>query len=424
MKRYLSVIMLIAAFWISSACFSVSASAFWRATKIWDDADCFTAEEEEELYRLLEQAADRADINIAVVTTDDLSDTTPEAYAKHMFNMIFLSDSDSMVLLIQTDFDNEDAYDYIEMSGKAYSKYYSQLDEIFDAYYAGKASGGYADGIKNFCGFFTGSYTPAGQDGAAASGQEQTYKAILADYDGVLTDTEEVYLLSAMQEAVDDIECSIGVVITSDRGGLTPKQYADNFAEEKFGYGSDNIVLLFDNDKVSPNHKDWISTSGVAERRYDGYIDSIFNYLYVGFDSNGGNNYSQGIQSFCSYLRNTEFYAEDDSYEYDDYYYDEDGGIVYYTDDVSVMITLYAIPALIALAMTIFSMVVTVKGYSKKAPVSAARYMDSSRTKFKQRKDKFLREVTTHVRISSDSGGHSGGGGSSGGHGGGGGRSR
>lgn len=264
----------------------------------------------------------------------------------------------------------------------------------------------------------------AGQSSVATSGQEQTYKVVLADYDSVLEDYMQRNLLSVMQDAADDIECSIGVVITSDRGGLTPKQYADNFAEENFGYGSDNIVLLFDNDKISPNHKDWISTSGAVGRRYDRYIDSIFDYLYVGFDSNGGDNYSQGIQYFCSYLRNTEFYAENDSYGYDDYYYDEDGDIVYYTDDVSVLITMCAIPALVALAMTIFSMVITVKKYSKKAPISAARYMDSSRTKFTHRKDIFLRQTTTHVRISSGGGHGSHGGGGGGGHGGGGGRSR
>lgn len=276
-----------------------------------------------------------------------------------------------------------------------------------------------------FAGLMCMGVSAAGQGSTAASGQEQTlsYKAVLADYDGVLEDYMQRNLLSVMQDAADDIECSIGVVITSDRGGLTPKQYADNFAEQNFGHDSDNIVLLFDNDKVSPNHKDWISTSGAVGRRYDRYIDSIFNYLYVGFDSNGGDNYSQGIQYFCSYLRNTEFYAENDYYGYDDYYYDEDGNVVYYTDDVSVLITMCAIPALVALAMTIFSMVVTVKGYSKKAPVSAARYMDSSRTKFKQRSDIFLRETTTRVRISSGSGG-GGHGGHGGGHGGGGGRSR
>lgn len=408
MKRYLSVIMLIAAFWISLVCFSVSAAARENRVFINDGADCLTSAEEEELYTLLERAADRADINIAVVTKDDFSDTTPATYARQTLNALFGGESDSMVLLVQADFDNENAYDYIEMSGRAYSKYYTHINELFEAYYAGKASGGYADGIKSFCDFFT---------GASASA---VYDAVITDYDGVLTDTEEVYLLSVMQNTADEIECNVGVVITSDRGGLTPKQYADNFADESFGYGSSNIVLLFDNDRVSPDHKDWISAMGLATEKYGGRIDSILDYVYAGFDLDGGDNYYEAVKYFCVYLRS---YKETDW----DYNHSED---YYYDYDSSDSIVMFAIPVIIALVVAAVVTTHTVKGYSKKAPISAARYMDSSRTKFKQRSDIFLRETTTRVRISSGSGGgghggHGGGGGhSGGGRSGGGGRSR
>lgn len=410
MKRILSLLTVLAAMAAVMVCLTVTGFAAREyQTIINDGADCLTAEEEKELYPLLEKAADRAGINIAVVTKDDFSDTTPGTYARQTLNALFGGESDSIVLLIQADFDNENAYDYIEMSGKAYSKYYTWLDEIFDAYYAGKASGGYAGGVKGFCGFFTGGYDPAG------------CKALISDLDGVLEDSELVYLLSVMQDTADEIECNVGVVITSDRGGLTPQKYADNFADENFGYGSDNIVLLFDNDRVSPDHKDWISAMGLATEKYGGRIDSILDYMYVGFDLDGGDNYYQGIQYFCTYLRSYKEsswdynHGEDYYYDYDDY--DESDGII-----------MFAAPDIIALILAVVITSCVVKGYSKKAPISAARYMDSSRTKFTQRSDIYLRETTTRVRISSSSGGgggHGGGGGrSGGGRSGGGGRSR
>lgn len=74
---------------------------------------------------------------------------------------------------------------------------------------------------------------------------------------------------------------------------------------------------------------------------------------------------------------------------------------------------------------------VVARGYKKKAPISAANYLDNSVTRFSVKNDIFLREFTTHFSSSSSSGGgghHSGGGGhhssSHSSHGGGGGRHR
>lgn len=157
---------------------------------------------------------------------------------------------------------------------------------------------------------------------------------------------------------------------------------------------------------------------GLATEMYGGHIDSILDYMYVGFDLDGGDNYYQGIQYFCTYLHSYKEsgwdynHSEDYYYDYDDY--DESDGII-----------MFAAPVIIALILAAVITSCIVKGYSKKAPVSAARYMDGSRTKFTQRSDIYLRETTTRVRISSSSGGGGGHGGrSGGGRSGGGGRSR
>ncbi len=412
MRRILSFLTAAAIMVMTMLCFTVTASAKTYRAVLEDNGDCFATSEEQDVLELLKEAAQKAKCNLAIVTEDNFAGTTPGSYALDKLDTLFGEYSDSLILVISTDFENPDAYDFIDMSGDAFSKYYSDLDNIYAAYYSGKDMGGYYDGIKTFCEYFT--------NGGKVS---VSYKVVLSDYDDVLTSAEQTLLLDVMQDAADDIECNIGVVITSDRGGEIPESYADAFADDNFGYGSNNIVLLFDNDKVSPKHQDWISTMGLATEMYDHQTDAIFDYLYAGFDSNGGDNYYAAIQYFCSYLRNN----QDGGWTYnsdEDYYY-------YYDDDV-VEFTLVAltVPLIIAGIVTAIATSSTVKKYSKKAPVSARRYIDTSRTRFTQRQDIYLRETTTHVRISSSSGGGShggrggGGGRSGGGRGGGGGRSR
>ncbi len=408
MRRILSFLTAAAVLVVTMLCFAVTASADSYRVLLRDGGNCFTTAEEEDVLDLLEAAAKEARCNIAVVTEGDFSGTAPGVYAQKTLDEFFGEYSDSLILVISTDYENPDAYDFIDMTGSAFTDYYSEINDIYDAYYDGKDMGGYYDGIASFCEYFAGS-------GAVSV----SYKVSLSDFDDVLSSTEQTFLLDVMQDAADDIQCNIGVVITSDRSGEIPQRYADSYADEKFGYGSNNIVLLFDNDKVSPGHRDWISTMGLATEMYDHQVDAIFDYLYEGFDSNGGDNYYQAIQYFCGYLRNN----QDGGWTYND---DEDYHF-YYEGEISL--THLVVPLVIAGVVTGIATSTTVKKYSKKAPISARRYMDTSRTRFTQRQDIYLRETTTHVRISSSSGGGrggrgGGGGRSGGGRGGGGGRSR
>lgn len=405
MRRILSVLTAVTVLLMTALCFTVTASAKTYKAVLYDYGDCLTSTEEADALALLKEAAQKAKCNIAIVTEKSFTGTTPGAYAMDMLDLLFDEFSDSLILVISTDFDSPDAYDFIDMANGAYAKYYSNLEDIYDAYYSGKDMGGYYDGIKSFCSFFT-------NDGAVSV----SYQVLLSDFDDVLDSSQQLDLLDIMQDTANDIRCNIGVVITSDRGGKTPESYAWAYADDNFGYGSNNIVLLFDNDKVSPNHQDWIATMGLATEMYDRQTDAIFDYLYTGFDSNGGDNYYAAIKDFCSYLRN----HQDGGWSYnygEDYHYGSDGGFDFFA---------FAVPLAIAGITTGIITTATVKKYSRKAPVSARRYMDPSRTKFTKREDIYLRETTTHVRISSSSGGGRGGGGgrSGGGRGGGGGRSR
>ena len=387
---------------------SVTAYAAKYEAKIFDLDDSLTYEQETELSALLAEAAELADCNIGVVITDDIMGMYPDAYTADMLNTTFGDESSSIMLLLCNDFDAEYNYDWIEMDGDAAEKYFDEFDNILAEVYIGLDKNGYAGAVESFCGYFG----AASENNTDETPDKSGWQTELQDLDDVLTDKEEQELLAYMDLVAQDIECHVGVVITDDLNGMGDSEYADNFADESFGYGSDNIVILFCNDHI---HYDWISAYGKATDMYEPLIDDIFDRVYDGLDSGGGNNYYSAIQYFCSYLRDNQTTAS--SGNYDDYYSDNN---YYYEDDEDFSIGSLLIPAGISIAIAAIAVSSTASGYTKKKPVSARSYMDSNRTKYTNRSDVYLRETTTHVRISSSSSGSRGGGS----RGGGGGRSR
>lgn len=120
-------------------------------------------------------------------------------------------------------------------------------------------------------------------------------------------------------------------------------------------------------------------------------IDSIFDAVYDGLDSSGGDNYYAAVTNYCAYLR-----SHDSVPSKVDINIGHVGGVI------------------VALIIAVCVANSQAAKYKKRAPVSARRYMDGSLTRFTQRGDVFVREYTTSHRISSSSSGgsrHSGGGG-------------
>lgn len=106
---------------------------------------------------------------------------------------------------------------------------------------------------------------------------------IVEDLDNCLTDEEELEVIDALDEACLSAGCSIGIVITSDLGGKTSKQFADDYSDAVFGAGSDAVVLLLFNSYNKPeyaNDTDYISTSGNMRNKLDKYIDVMFDSIY------------------------------------------------------------------------------------------------------------------------------------------------
>lgn len=231
-------------------------------------------------------------------------------------------------------------------------------------------------------------------------------RGVLVDLDECLTDSEEEKLLGIMNETAQKISCNIGIVITRDLNGMSDSQYAKNFGNTNFGSGSSYAVFLFLNKHDNPaysSYQDILELNGRGHDYYNSRANSIFDKVYDGLDSAGF--YSAG-REFCRAL---ELYAGSDSY----------GGDAFdtFADNFSVIVGGSFIGLIAATIITIVVVSNVVRSYKKRAPISAANYIDQSRTRITRQTDQFVREYTTSVNISSSSGGGHGGGHSS--HGGG-----
>ncbi len=232
---------------------------------------------------------------------------------------------------------------------------------------------------------------------AHAEEYEDYYIGVIEDYQDALTDSEERELLSEIQSAADDIGINVGVVLTDGLDGRSSQAFTDSFLDYRFGAYSDSIVLMLV--KAGTNEQDWISYSNKAYDLYSGREDSIFDAVYSGLDR-GGNNYHEAIREFCSYIKSHRF-------------------------SLSLTLNMFTLVGLVfAVAIALIVAGNMARGYSKKAPISARRYLDGSRTNYLERTDVYVREYTTSHKISSSSGGHGGRGGGGGRRGGGGGRRR
>lgn len=253
----------------------------------------------------------------------------------------------------------------------------------------------------------------------AFAGSESGFSAALADYDNCLTDQQESDLRELMQETANKASCNIGIVITRDLNGMSDVGYADKFGDDAFGTGSSFVVLMLLNTYDNPaydEYEDRISTSGMGRNKYDSHITAMFNKMYDGLDSGG---FYAACKNFCSVVER---------------YGSGSGGTSSLMADEGMIATVFGGSVIGLIAATIVTIIVVsnvVRSYKKIKPISAANYIDQSRTRITRQVDQFVREYTTsHVVSSSSShggGGHHGGGGGShrsGGHGGGGGRHR
>ena len=254
-------------------------------------------------------------------------------------------------------------------------------------------------------------------------------RVVIADYDKCLTDSEEAALIELMEKTAKKVKLNIGIVITKDLNGMSDKTYADNFSDTYFGYGSDSIVLMLLNTYNVPQYdyyKDWISTSGSAINKFQKYInnDRIFDRIYDKMGDPSGNKYAYNNTTltyggYNYYSACIEFVSCVKRYGARGLAIISVMFVDFVTHHFMVLVIIIVVSFFIAMGITNSK----VKGYRRKAPISAANYMDRSATRVTRQVDRFVREYTTSHTNSSSSGSH-GGGHSGGSHGGGGGHHR
>lgn len=237
---------------------------------------------------------------------------------------------------------------------------------------------------------------------ACFADEDYGYFGALEDNQDALSDQQEQELLSLLDTTAREIHANVGVVLAdADMDGLTERYYTKLFHNRCFGENSDSIALMLV--QTGSGKVDQIYCTDRAYDMYHPRTDDIFDAVYDGLDSSGGDNYYAAITEFCSYLKSHD------------------------SVPVSVHFNPGIIPGVvIALIIGISAANAQAAKYKKRAPVSARAYIDNNSTRFTQRSDVFVREFTTSHRISSSSSGSHRSGGGGGGHrsGGGGGRRR
>lgn len=261
---------------------------------------------------------------------------------------------------------------------------------------------------------------------ALVKGGTSKRAVVIADYDNCLTASEEAALIKELESAANKAKCNIGIVITSDLGGMSDKKYADSFSDYYFGYGSNSVVLMLLNSYNKPEYsryEDWISTSGQMKDRLQKRIDRMFDRIYDKMGEPKGNKYAynESTHTYGGYnyvAACKEFAACVKRYGVGGF----PGLIQIIIDYILHSFMYFAGGIVLAFLISKIIVKVQVSKYKKKAPISAVRYMDRSATRVTRQVDQFIREYTTSHTHSSG-GGHGGGHGG-GGHGGGGGHHR
>lgn len=227
----------------------------------------------------------------------------------------------------------------------------------------------------------------AGLTGRAAFADDRyySYYGQLEDYQNALTDEQQKELLLLLDETAEAIRANVGVILAgSDMDGMSEYSYTKAFHNRCFGENSDSIVIMLV--QTGSGKVDQIYCTDAAYDMYYSKIDRIFDTVYIGLDSNGGDNYYAAVEKFCSYLANHSYVS---------------------APAVSIINSGTIVGLIIALIATIIVVNASASGYVRKAPVSARAYIHSSGVKFTERSDVFVREYTTTHRISSGSSGES-----------------
>ncbi len=213
---------------------------------------------------------------------------------------------------------------------------------------------------------------------SAAADTEDTH---IYDYSLLLTDSEKDEIDERIQKAEDETDMNICVVLNNDIYGTNYdyQDYADVFYEEHYGINTDGVCLFV---RFDPNYVHF-STSGKGQKYYNNRTDSILDNITPSLQDH---DIVSTVNIMCQDL---EAYAHRERMAW-----------LFYG----------AIGLVIGLIAGLIILLFTMHKYKNYGKSEAMKYLDRSKTVFKERNDVFIREYTTKTKISSDSGGGGGGG--------------
>lgn len=225
---------------------------------------------------------------------------------------------------------------------------------------------------------------------AVAFGSNNVYAAVTGNvYDdaALLTGTE----IDALNEKIGTLQEESGwniyAVTTSDAGGKTATEYADDFFDAHSVEQEDGVALLIDMD----NREITISTCGAVGRYLtDDRIDAILDEAYT--------DVSNGSYGACmdTMLGGVERYYQEGIPE-GQYNYDTETG------KVSVHRTLTLVEILIAVALAAVcgvAVYLTVLGkYRLKFGTYQYEFRENGRVALRVKEDRFVNQTVTHRRI-------------------------
>lgn len=385
---------------------------------VYDPSDLLMDIDTLSIEMVIEDVEEETGLEIGVALVDDIGEDKSEEALERFVDSLeeneFSLGEDSVLYVI-----NLDTLSHrIRTSGKG-SEIYGpeQCDALILANYYNIDNKDYYYAAYMFAGNVKSNYTLATGGSTSDTGIPYTPQYIFDDAN--LFSSSEIEELNDLFEGLSTLTgWNVAVVTTNDIGenksDYAVTDYADVYYEEKFGRDTDGILYLINND----TKYDWISTSGECISYFtDRRIDDLFDFFW---DEMVEGEYSLAMKLFAArvqYYYNAGIpYGQ---YTEDEYYYDDDGEIVFMGDnfiDAAFFMIAEMLPVFVSLLFIGGTIVLIVykcilSGYKLKSKVSAIPYIAPGTVDISTKTDVFIREYTTRTRVSSSSsgGGRSGG---------------
>ena len=142
---------------LSTLCVNVFAQ---NTTYVYDEADLFTSEEENELSEKIEQLVAKHNMDFVIVTTDDTNGLSSQDYADDYYDY---NDYKEDGILLLYDMDNREIYVSTKGLGITYLTDYGR-EEILDYIWDDITNGNYASAANDFLSYID-EYMTSGEEG-------------------------------------------------------------------------------------------------------------------------------------------------------------------------------------------------------------------------------------------------------------------